>query len=418
MSLTIRTTPSMWAIASCKLLIVKARHLSCNTITLLEGAGDRLGAPTWTFRNRSRAVYCSGTGGSTVCLASSSMTLLADARDSIASGQPLSKTYRTESVGRRRRFSLILPRCYAAYGECRGHGSRLWRLQYSETWRAFGPRGSYNESSESMIAVKSPLDASIHGVRVTQDDRRATELAGDESERAVTGDRQRSGHLGRPARGHRLQQSESRFRSLCESSLARVYIVQDGRIAHANPALAQILGRPPDELRVGLLAFFHPEDRPLLETAFAVWMVRCKRPGTSAFPRKDGEVVHVEVLGVRVDYGGLLLDRHRARRHRSQARRWRSRRLRSEKLLADLSAAFVKYQPRSARRVDQPELENPRGVSRQRPEHDGQVHRGQKAGPCHALLRRCGCERFPWDQFPSTGFRGSSGSFARATLSS
>lgn len=147
-----------------------------------------------------------------------------------------------------------------------------------------------------------------------------------------------------------LQQSESRFRSLCESSLAGVYIVQDGRITYANPALARILGRPPDELYgASPLAFFHPEDRALAQDSVrrrldgevqeARYEARCLR--------KDGEVVHVEVLGVRVDYGGALAligtvldvtDRKRAEMVIEE-------RLRSEKLLADLSAAFVNVPP-------------------------------------------------------------------------
>lgn len=147
-----------------------------------------------------------------------------------------------------------------------------------------------------------------------------------------------------------LQQSESRFRSLCESSLAGVYIVQDGRITYANPALARILGRPPDELYgASPLAFFHPEDRALAQDSVrrrldgevqeARYEARCLR--------KDGEVVHVEVLGLRVNYGGApaLIGNVLDITDRKRATEATEERLRSEKLLADLSAAFVNVPP-------------------------------------------------------------------------
>ncbi len=143
-----------------------------------------------------------------------------------------------------------------------------------------------------------------------------------------------------------LQQSESRFRSLCESSLAGVYIVQDGRITYANPALARILGRQPDELYgASPLAFFHPEDRALAqetvrrrldgEVQEARYEARCLR--------KDGEVVYVEVLGVRADYGGepVLIGTVLDVTDRKRAEMVIEERLRSERLLADLSTAFV-----------------------------------------------------------------------------
>ena len=62
-----------------------------------------------------------------------------------------------------------------------------------------------------------------------------------------------------------VEESENRFRTLCESSLAGIYIVQDGCIKYANPALARILGHEPDELNgVSPLAFFHADDQAIV----------------------------------------------------------------------------------------------------------------------------------------------------------
>jgi PAS domain S-box-containing protein len=63
-----------------------------------------------------------------------------------------------------------------------------------------------------------------------------------------------------------LEEGESRFRALCEASLAGIYIVQDGRIRYANPALARMLACTPGELNgVSPLACIHPEDRSIAE---------------------------------------------------------------------------------------------------------------------------------------------------------
>ncbi len=147
-----------------------------------------------------------------------------------------------------------------------------------------------------------------------------------------------------------LKESESRFRSLCESSLTGIYIIQGGRIAYANPAMLRVLGRQPEELGgASLLAFLHPDDRHIAEES-----MRRRLDGEiketryeARFVRKTGEVVHVEVLGVRSDYGGepALIGTVLDVTDRKRAEMAIEERLRSEKLLADLSAAFVNVPP-------------------------------------------------------------------------
>ena len=63
---------------------------------------------------------------------------------------------------------------------------------------------------------------------------------------------------------------ECHFRILCERSLAGIYIVQDGCIKYANPAVAQILGCEPEKLNgASPLDFVHPDDRAHVEETHA-----------------------------------------------------------------------------------------------------------------------------------------------------
>ena len=147
-----------------------------------------------------------------------------------------------------------------------------------------------------------------------------------------------------------LQESEIRFRILCEASPVGIYIVQDGRIRYANPTLAQMLACEPSEWKdASPLAFTHPDDHALVQdnmrrrlngdTATVRYEARCLR--------KDGKVIHVEVLGSRIDYGGrpalvgTLLDIT----DRKRAEAAIQERLRFERLLSDLSGAFVNVPP-------------------------------------------------------------------------
>lgn len=152
-----------------------------------------------------------------------------------------------------------------------------------------------------------------------------------------------------------LKESEGRFRALCEASLAGIYIVQDGCFTYANAALARILARDPDELRgVSPLAFVHPDDRSLVDEN-----VRRRLSGEleatryeARLVRGDGRIVHVEVLGSRIDLGaapaliGTMLDIT----DRKGAQAATEDRLRFERMLADLSADFVNV---SAERLDE-----------------------------------------------------------------
>ena len=116
-----------------------------------------------------------------------------------------------------------------------------------------------------------------------------------------------------------LKQSERKFRTLVEQSLVGVYIIQDEQFVYVNPRLAAIFGYTPEEMMTSgkiMAEAIHPEDLPLVqkqirrridaETATAHYSFRGRR--------KDGSIIHVEVLGNRTEFGGkpavlgMLLD--------------------------------------------------------------------------------------------------------------
>lgn len=78
-----------------------------------------------------------------------------------------------------------------------------------------------------------------------------------------------------------LEESEQRFRSLVEQSIAGAYIIQDGRFAYVNPRFKEILGYAPDDELIGRPAHeLLPDDTD--------------RPAaTIRVRRKDGSYVNV-----------------------------------------------------------------------------------------------------------------------------
>lgn len=106
-----------------------------------------------------------------------------------------------------------------------------------------------------------------------------------------------------------LKESETRFRLVTEGSLAGVYLIQNRRFVYANPTMAQIFGYPLDEIlsgRVESKNLVHPEDLPLVQDN-----IRRRLEGelksvhyTFRGLRKDGTVIHCEVLGSTIEYQG------------------------------------------------------------------------------------------------------------------
>ncbi len=106
----------------------------------------------------------------------------------------------------------------------------------------------------------------------------------------------------------RARESEDLFRILNESSLAGVYLIQDGLLRYVNQAAADLFGYTPEELidKQSPLIAVHPKDRALVEEnirrrlAGEVKSLRYEFLGQ----RKDGSTLNVEVHGSLINYRG------------------------------------------------------------------------------------------------------------------
>ncbi|MEJ2673312.1 MAG: PAS domain S-box protein, partial [Deltaproteobacteria bacterium] len=108
-----------------------------------------------------------------------------------------------------------------------------------------------------------------------------------------------------------LRQSEERYRTITEGSLAGVCLVQGGKFRYVNPVLAAIFGYRPEELidRLGPLDLTHPDDRPRFARDIEdnIKFKELKEPKEKdSFKglRKDGSIIYCEVLARSVDYQG------------------------------------------------------------------------------------------------------------------
>ncbi|GEM_PF-1293475 len=128
-----------------------------------------------------------------------------------------------------------------------------------------------------------------------------------------------------------LREAEAHYRVVSENSIAGVYIIQDGRFCYVNPALASIFGYTPAEMtdRLTLADIVYPDDAPIVAE-----QIRCRLEGEDKVVyyqvravRRDGSLIHVEILGSVADYKGrpaiigTLLDiteQHRARQRTEQ----------------------------------------------------------------------------------------------------
>ena len=105
-----------------------------------------------------------------------------------------------------------------------------------------------------------------------------------------------------------LRESETKFRSLVERSLAGIYIIQDDRFAYVNPRMAETFGYAPEEMLAleTIFPIIDPADHLLvaenvrLRTDGATEGVRYAFRGI----RRDGTPIDVEVHGARTEYGG------------------------------------------------------------------------------------------------------------------
>lgn len=105
-----------------------------------------------------------------------------------------------------------------------------------------------------------------------------------------------------------LSESEARFRTLSESALTGIYLIQDYLFRYVNRALAESFGYQVSEIidRLAPLDLTHPDDRPIVAEN-----IRRRVEGEELGIhyefrglRKDGSIFFVEVYGARIDYRG------------------------------------------------------------------------------------------------------------------
>jgi PAS domain S-box-containing protein len=104
------------------------------------------------------------------------------------------------------------------------------------------------------------------------------------------------------------RESEALFRILNESSLAGVYLIQDGLLRYVNQAAADFFGYTPEELidKQNPLVVVHPKDKALVQENIRKRLAGEIRSLRYEFlgQRKDGSTLNVEVHGSIINYRG------------------------------------------------------------------------------------------------------------------
>lgn len=106
-----------------------------------------------------------------------------------------------------------------------------------------------------------------------------------------------------------LRRSERNFRALIEAAPDAIAVHRDGRFVYVNPTMLRLLGySSPDEL-VGrpVPSIVYADDRELVIGRIRHLLATGERnpPAEERFLRKDGSVVHAEVVAVPLEYEGV-----------------------------------------------------------------------------------------------------------------
>ena len=103
-----------------------------------------------------------------------------------------------------------------------------------------------------------------------------------------------------------LLESEIKYRTLIENSLAGVYIYQDGVFRFANKRFCEIYGYTAAEVidRLGPVDFAHPEERDIVREIVEKCLSGERDSLTHRAVRKDGAAITVSVLGSPMTYNG------------------------------------------------------------------------------------------------------------------
>ena len=112
----------------------------------------------------------------------------------------------------------------------------------------------------------------------------------------------------RKRREEALQESEVKYRTVVESSLVGVYLIQDGLFQYINHKLCDIFGYTPDEVigKLSPLDVISEEQREQLRERLSLQLgdkIADVEFVTNAI-RRDGKILTIKVLGSTVKYGG------------------------------------------------------------------------------------------------------------------
>lgn len=105
-----------------------------------------------------------------------------------------------------------------------------------------------------------------------------------------------------------LQESEKKFRTLADKSVAGIYLVQDDKFRYVNPVLAEIFGYAVEEItdRMGPMDLVQPDDWPVVRENLRKRLAGETESIHYNFRgiRKNRELLYVEVYGSRTIYQG------------------------------------------------------------------------------------------------------------------
>ncbi len=104
-----------------------------------------------------------------------------------------------------------------------------------------------------------------------------------------------------------LKESENKFRTLTETTASAIFIIQDGRFRHVNPAFCQLSGySPEDSLNLEFWELVHPDHREMVKERHQARLAGQEPPARYEFRilRRDGQVRWVDFSAGFMDYQG------------------------------------------------------------------------------------------------------------------
>jgi PAS domain S-box-containing protein len=105
-----------------------------------------------------------------------------------------------------------------------------------------------------------------------------------------------------------LRESEEKYRTVVENSLAGIYVIQDGRFQYVNPRFVEMLGyaRPRELVGMDFERVIHAKDRPRIRSRDALVEQGLKLGTRQSFRavKKDGSIIWVDMRDTHTQYMG------------------------------------------------------------------------------------------------------------------